>query len=117
MVNFPIRDNVFKIGAQIFEVNLANADDPWFGLDPIIIQTSDNSRLTTIVIDFSFVPNTEDAAIISYTLDGGTTFVAFNDGQDIQGGQSRFLRVTNGNIVNFKAEFAGFLNRCIVGEV
>ena len=112
MVDFPINGNIFKIGDQITVPKILTANTDWF-TENIIIQTSDNSRGTTIVIDFSYTTTT----VISYTLDGGTTFVAFNEGQTITGGQSRYLRVTNGNAVNFRSATAGTLNRCIVGEV
>lgn len=112
MVDFPINGNIFKIGDQIIGPVAKGAAESWFAAD-IVIQTSDNSRGTTIVIDFSYDVTT----VISYTLDGGATFVAFNEGESISGGQSRYLRVTNGNAVNFRAVTPGNLNRCIVGEV
>lgn len=112
MVDFPIRDNIFKIGDQVIGPIAKTAGENWFAED-ITIQTSDNGRGTTIVVDFSF----EVTTIISYTLDGGVTFVEFNNGESISGGQSRYIRVTNGVEVNFKATSPGDLNRCIVGEV
>lgn len=112
MVDFPIDTNIFKIGAQIPNPIFRTSNQLWFAED-ITVLTSNANRGTTIVIDFSFdVP-----AIVEYTLDGGTTFVAFNDGNILEGGQSRYLRVTSGVQVNFRSKANGNLNRCIVGEV
>lgn len=111
MVDFPINSNVFKIGDQITVPISKLSGVKWFDED-ITIQTSNNNRGTTIVVDFSYTTTT----VIEYTLDG-TNFIKFNNGVSITGGQSRYIRVTNGNTVNFKANSAGTLNRCIVGEV
>jgi len=112
MVDFPIDTNIFKIGDQITTPIAKGIDEDWFAED-ITVLTSNANRGTTIVIDFSF----SIAAIIEYTLDGGTTFVEFNNGVAVQGGQSRYIRVTTGNAVNFRSKASGTLNRCIVGEV
>ncbi len=112
MVDFPINSNIFKIGDQIVTPVAKGLDEQWFAED-ITVLTSNSIRGTTIVVDFSFtVPS-----IVEYTLDGGTTYVAFNSGDELFGGQSRYLRVTTGVTVNFRAKTAGTLNRCIVGEV
>jgi len=110
MVTVKIRDNLFKILDQINTPFAPGADTAWFAED-ITIQTSTDSRGTTIVVDFSYTTTT----VIFYTLNG--VDVEFADGKSITGGQSRYIRVTNGDVINFKATAAGTLNRCIVGEV
>ena len=112
MVDFPINTNIFKIGDQIVSPIAKSANEEWFAAD-IIVLTSNANKGTTIVIDFSYSVST----VVQYTLDGGVTFVDFNQGQTITGGQSRYLRVTSGVAVNFRATSPGTLNRCIVGEV
>ncbi len=111
MVDFPIDTNIFKIGAQITNVVVAG-DTDWFA-ENITIKTSNPNKGTTIVIDFSYSVTT----IVSYTLNGGVTFVDFNDGQTITGGQSRYIRVRSGDQVNFRAVQPGTVIRCVVGEV
>ena len=112
MVDFPINRNIFKIGDQIVTPIAKLADAEWFAED-ITVLTSDQTRGTTIVLDFSY----SVSSVIEYTLDSGTTWVSFNQGVALVGGQSRYLRVTTGVQVNFRAKTAGNLNRCIVGEV
>ena len=53
-------------------------------------------------------------SVIEYTLDSGVTWVSFNQGNAITGGQSRFIRVTTGVQLNFRATQAGNVNRCVV---
>lgn len=112
LVDFPINTNIFKVADLITTPIAKNVDEEWFAED-IVTLTSDMMRGATIVVDFSYSIPT----IIEYTLDGGSTFVAFNEGLAIMGGQSRYLRVTTGSQVNFRAKLAGTLNRIIVGEV
>lgn len=112
MVDVIIRSNIFPVIARETVPTAKGIDEEWFGED-IVVKTSDTMRGATIVIDFSYtVPS-----VIEYTLDGGATFVAFNQGQDVMGGQSRYLRVTSGVIVNFRAKQAGTLNRVVVSEI
>jgi len=112
MVDFPIDTNIFKIADQITTPIARAGNEEWFAED-ITILTSAANRGTTIVIDFSY----SVSSLIEYTLDGGTTFIAFNNGDPVVGGQSRYIRVTSGVLLNFRAAQAGNLNRAIVGEV
>ncbi len=112
MADFGLSNNVAKISSQsIFSLIAKNADEVWL-VSAIDIVISNNLRVAPIIIDFSYsVPS-----IIEYTLDNGVTFIAFNDGTELTGGQSRFIRVRNGDQLNFRAKLAGNLNRAIIGE-
>lgn len=112
MVDFPINTNIFKVAESATTPTAKNIDEEWLAED-IVVLTSNINRGATIVIDFSYSIPT----IVEYTLDGGTTFVPFNQGIEVMGGQSRYLRVTSGVQVNFRAKLAGTLNRIVVGEV
>jgi len=112
MVNFPINTNIFKIGESIMSPVAKNVDEEWFSED-VVVLTSNILRGATIVVDFSYSIPT----VVEFTLDSGTTWVAFNQGIALMGGQSRYLRVTSGVMVNFRAKLAGTLNRVVVGEV
>jgi len=116
MADFQLRNNVTKISAQ--SINPATPvakgiDEKWL-TDDIDIVISDSLRIAPIVIDFSY----SVSSIIEYTLRGDATgpYIAFNDGVALTGGQSRFIRVTNGDKLNFRAKQAGDLNRAIIGE-
>jgi len=50
-------------------------------------------------------------------LDSGVNWIAFNNGDAVNGGQSRFIDVTSGVLVNFRAKTGGNLVRCIVSSV
>lgn len=113
MVDFPINTNIFKIGDQITTPVAKSGNEEWFAEDITVLTSNVNSRGTTVVIDFSY----SVTSLIEYTLDGGATFIAFNNGDPITGGQSRYIRVTSGVLLNFRAAQAGTLNRAIVGEV
>jgi len=112
MVDFPIDSNIFKIGDQITTPVSKNADEVWFAED-ITVLTSNANRGTTIVVDFSY----SVVSVVEFSLDGQVTWVAFNQEQDVMGGQSRYIRVTSGVEVNFRAKQPGTLNRILVGEV
>ncbi len=112
MVDFPININIFVVGARLTTPTAKGIDEEWFAED-IVPLTSNSMRGATIVIDFSYSIPT----IVEYTLDGGATFVPFNQGVAVMGGQSRYLRVTSGVQLNFRAKLAGTLNRAVVGEV
>lgn len=112
MVDFLIRNKIFTVIARETIPTAKGLDEEWFAEDIVVI-TSDHMSGATIVIDFSYSVPT----VVEYTLDGGATWVSFNQGLDIMGGQSRYLRVTPGVQVNFRAKMAGTLNRIVVGEV
>lgn len=112
MVDFPVDTNIFKIADQITTPVAKTGNEEWFAED-IMVLTSNANKGTTVVIDFSY----SVTSLIEYTLDGGTTFIPFNNGDPITGGQSRYIRVTSGVLLNFRAAQAGTLNRVIVGEV
>ena len=112
MADFQLRNNVSKISAQsVLDIVDLPVDTEWLTED-IDIVISNNLLIAPIIIDFSFSVPT----IIEYTLDGGLTFIALNNGVEVTGGQSRFIRVRNGDKLNFRAKTNGVLNRAIIGE-
>ena len=112
MVDFPINTGIRKIGAQVYLLLGLSSLDEWFAED-ITILLSNTNILGTIVIDFAFsVPG-----IMEYTLDGGDNWIALHSGDEISGGQSRFIDVTTGNQVNFRSKLSGELIRCVVSSV
>ena len=113
MVDFPIKTGIRKIGAQITTPAVRGTDTPWFAEDNIIILLSSVNVLGTIVVDFAF----SVSSVIEYTLDGGANWIALNNGDPVVGGQSRFIDVTAGVQVNFRAKTGGTLIRCIVSSV
>lgn len=114
MVVFPINTGIRKIGDQVLAPGLVVANAKWF-LEDITIKLSNPNVIGTVVIDFSV--NT--SVIVEYTLDGGGEFnwIAFNNGETVNGGQSRFIDVTDGNKVNFRSSEDTRLVRCIVSSV
>ena len=112
MVDFPINVGIRKIGDKIITPIAKGTDVEWFAADIIPLLSSVNV-LATLVVDFAFDVST----IVEYTLDGGSNFIAFNSGEPVVGGQSRFIDVTTGVQVNFRAKTGGTLIRCIVSSV
>ena len=112
MVDFPIITGIRKIGDQITTPIAKGVDVEWFAED-ITVLLSNVNILGTIVVDFAFDVDT----VIEYTLDSGTNWIAFNNGLSVSGGQSRFIDVTDGVQVNFRARTGGNLIRCIVSSV
>lgn len=112
MVNFPIDTGIRKIGDSITVPIAKGSNAEWFTND-IIVLLSNTNVLATLVVDFAFDVST----VVEYTLDGGTNFIAFNNGDAVTGGQSRFIDVTSGVEVNFRAVTGGTLIRCIVSSV
>jgi len=112
MVDFPIDTGIRKIGDKITTLTAKLALVPWFTEDITVLLSSTNV-LATLVVDFAF----SVSSVVEYTLDGGLNFIAFNNGDTIAGGQSRFIDVTTGVTVNFRALTAGNLIRCIVSSV
>jgi len=86
-----------------------SGNEEWLSED-IIVKLASSDKIAPIVVDFSYTV----ASVVEYTLDGGVTFVAFNNNNAVAGGQSRFIRVTTDVQLNFRATQAGTLNRCIV---
>jgi len=112
MVDFSMITGIRKIGDQITTPIAKGTDVEWFAED-ITILLSNTDILGTIVVDFAFsVPS-----IMEYTLDSGTNWIAFNNGDAVTGGQSRFIDVTDDVLVNFRAKTGGTLVRCIVSSV
>jgi len=116
MADFKLTNNVSKISPQ--SINPATpvgkiVDEKWLAED-IDIVISDSLRTAPIIIDFSY----SVSSVIEYVLRGDATgaYIPFNDGNPVVGGQSRFIRVTNGDKVNFRAKQIGNLNRAIIGE-
>ncbi len=112
MVDFPIDVGIRKIGDKITTPIAKGTDVEWFDED-ITILLSNTNILGTIVVDFAF----DVSSIVEYTLNSGANWIAFNNGDPVVGGQSRFIDVTNGLQVNFRAKTAGTLIRCIVSSV
>ena len=116
MVDFPINTGIRKIGDKITIPVAKGIDVLWF-LEDITILLSNANILGTIVVDFAFDAST----IVEYTLNavdgGGADWIAFNNGDPVVGGQSRFIDVTTGVSVNFRAKTGGNLIRCIVSSV
>lgn len=112
MVDFPIDVGIRKIGDKIITPIAKGIDEEWFAED-ITVLLSNVDVLATIVVDFAF----DISAVIEYTLDSGTNWVAFNNGDPVVGGQSRFIDVTSGVLVNFRSKSIGNLIRCIVSSV
>ena len=112
MVDFPINTGIRKIGDQITVPVAKGVDVEWFAED-ITVLLSNTNILGTLVVDFAFSIST----IVEYTLDGGDNWIAFNNGNAVVGGQSRFIDVTDGVQVNFRVKTGGNLIRCIVSSV
>lgn len=111
MVNFELRTNIHRIADKITAPVVKIADAKWFAAD-IDIVMSDGLRGGTIIYDFNF----SVSSIIEITLDG-TNFAPINENLPLVGRQSRYLRVLNGDKVNFRAKTAGSINRIVVGDV
>jgi len=109
MVTYRINEGVRKIADSILVVTAKGIDVEWFAED-ITINLSSATVIAPIVVDFSY----DILSIIEYTLDSGNTWNSFNGGVPVIGGQSRFIRVTDGNLVNFRAKAAGNINRVVV---
>jgi hypothetical protein len=112
MVDFPINVGIRKIGDQITIPIVKGIDVEWFAED-ITVLLSATDRLATLVVDFAFSVST----VVEYTLDSGANWIAFNNGEPVVGGQSRFIDVTTGVLVNFREKTGGTLIRCIVSSV
>ena len=112
MVDFPINTGIRKIGDQITTLVAKGTDVEWF-MEDIKILLSNTDILGTIVVDFAFDVST----VVEYTLDSGDNWIAFNNGDPVVGGQSRFIDVTDDVLVNFRAKTSGNLVRCIVSSV
>lgn len=111
MVTFGIDTAVREIADSILVVTAKDIDAEWFTEDITInISGAAGERIAPIVVDFSY----DVSSIIQYTLNSGTTWNSFNDGSAIDGGQSLFIRVTDGDQVNFRAKAAGNINRVVV---
>jgi len=113
MVTVGVDTNIFKIlDIAVPGARLANAK--WFAAD-ITVNTSNALKGTTVVIDFAFDVST----VVEYTLGGDATgtYIAFNQGLAVVGGQSRYIRIETGDQLNFRAVQPGNLTRAIVGEV
>ena len=112
MVDFPINTGIRKIGDKITTPVAKGIDVEWFDED-ITVLLSNVNILATIVVDFAF----DVSSIVEYTLDSGTNWIAFNNGDPVVGGQSRFIDVTTGVLVNFRSKTGGNLVRAIVSSV
>lgn len=110
MATFGINTGVRGISTDsLLVVTAKNANEEWFAED-VTINLSNAAIIAPIVIDFSYTVS----SVIEYTLNSGANWIAFNNGSAIDGGQSLYIRVTNGNLVNFRAAQAGSVIRAVV---
>ena len=115
MVTFQLRGNTHKIIDKITVPKQGLlAKTKWFTED-IEIKTSDGLLGGTIIYDFNF--STLSVIEISFNGDVDANYKPIADGAQIQGRQSRYLRVLDGDKINFRAVLAGDINRIVVGEV
>jgi hypothetical protein len=117
VVTFKINTGIRKIADKLTPAAPIpkTADAPWLGVG-VTISLSSPDVLGTIVADFAF----DTPSIIEYTLNssaGVPDWIAFNNGLEITGGQSRFIDVTDGVEVDFRAKTGGNLIRLIVSSV
>lgn len=112
MVDFPINTGLRPIGDQVFLFDASIPEVKWF-VEDITIKLSSFNRIASVVVDFAF----SVSSIVEYTLDSGVNWIAFNNGDAVTGGQSRFIEVTKDVEVNFRATLGGTLIRCIVSSV
>ncbi len=112
MADYPIITGVvITASPKITSPTARDANAEWFlAEDDVVTLLSNVNRLARVTVTFSYSIST----VVEYTLDSGTTWVAFNNGDAVVGGQERFISVTTGNMLNFRATLAGTLNRCIV---
>lgn len=112
MVNFPIDTGIRKVADSILTPLARNSFEEWFSED-ITVLLSKTDVLATLVVDFAY----SISSLVQFTLDSGTNWISFNNGEAVVGGQSRFIDVTTGVQVNFRAQQSGTLVRCIVSSV
>ena len=112
MVTFPIDTGIRKVADSILTPLARDSLEEWFSED-ITVLLSKTDVLATLVVDFAF----SVSSLVQFTLDGGANFISFNNGEAVVGGQSRFIDVTTGVQVNFRAIAGGTLIRCIVSSV
>lgn len=110
MVTAQIRTNAHRIFDRITTPVVKIADAKWFANDIDIVCTGEFG--VTIIADFNF----SVSSIIEITLDG-TTFAPINGGLPLDGRQSIYQRLLNGDKLNYRAKTAGSINRIVVGEV
>ena len=118
MPTFFINKDVFHIFAAILDEDISSdpAGTPWFDEDLEFITPEDEASGATIVIDFSYTL----PAVVEYTLVGKdmNKWIAFNNGAEVAGGQSRYIRIRSGDKLNLRAPTVqAIINRCIVGEI
>ena len=110
MADYPVNSGVqITADPKILTPTAKAGDEEWLAED-ITILLSNANRIAAIVVDFSY----SVTSIVEYTLDSGVTWVSWNQGNPLTGGQSRFIRLTTGVQLNFRATQAGNVNRCIV---
>lgn len=110
LVVFALQRTVFKI-IDFISNESKNAVEEWF-TDDIELSTSDTLVGGVIVLDFAYTVS----SVIEYTLDGGTVWIAINSAEAVSGGQSRYIRVSDGDLFNLRSQTAGIVLRCIIGE-
>ena len=103
--------NLHKIMVSITSLVAKNAEEEWIVGGDLIIQCP-SPLGATLIYDFNF----SVSSIIEITMDG-STWAPINENVALVGRQSRYLRVLNGDKVNFRAKLAGNLNRLVIGEV
>lgn len=111
MAEFGVNTNIFRIFESLART-LVVADTNWFD-ENITIKTSNDKKGTTIVVDFSL----DFESVVSFTVDGGDHYTEFDEGIQIKGAQSRYVRLVNGSVFNIKSTSGGDINYAIVGEI
>ncbi len=112
MVKFNITSNVHKIIDVAEFSSILTINQEWFD-EYIEITTSSNKVGGILVYDFDF----SESATVQATLDGGLSYNSINEGSPVTGRQSRYIRVKNGDKLNFRSPDPVTLKRVVVGEV
>ena len=115
----PIRKDVFHIFKAVENVNVQNPpplpEDRYVFDDDLEFHLPEMESGATIVLDFAV----SNAAIVEYTLKGRDVgpWIALNNGAEVMGGQSRYIRITDKTKLNFRTNVSVTFERFVVGEV
>lgn len=111
--DITIRRNNFGVLYHRMDLpQVITTGDPWIPNGGIKIMTTDDGHGTFIVMDFAI----EEAAIVQYEYNG--QWISLNNNAEVSGGQSRYIRVLNGDIINFRSETSDVtLQRLIIGDL
>ena len=113
MVTAQIRTNLHRIFDRITLPVVKTAGEKWFAVDIDINCTGEFGA--TLIYDFNF--SVSSIIEISFIGDIEAGYAPINDNNPLVGRQSLYIRVLNGDKLNFRAKTAGSINRIVVGEV